>query len=1083
MIYLRSILCIILCGLTANCYSQLDDFTFNASATAETCTSNGLIEMVVANTIPDAEIRYKLYLAPDFENHIAETMTSSFLTLQSGSYRVRATQTLGSQSAFKQIDVVVEDLVEKLEFEMTDSAAIDCDVTATLTVNVTAGNPQFYEIISGPVTRSLQASNSFSNLPSGTYGVRVFDDCNDALVKEYTFLIGNNDFSIGAPVFPELFTSCSSVTITNQIGSNTSAPILYPLSVTYTVYAPNGSVSQTLLQTIASGPPNNLELIQEINLFGAQLFDVKIDVSDNCGNVFSEEFEIDPNPKLTVQEETAECGDLFFTLTLKNLLPPFTLNFSAPAGFNPGAFNTSYPGPFQTPTVTFGSLENTVPFGDYVVTVQDACGRTAELEFSFIEEPLKPTVNARNNGCGSTFGTVRILIPENRLITAINITDAPAAYPNPLPDNMISLVNAQGVFNHSNLPVGDYIFTVTDSCGDIYTVEVTVPAFVFGELVASTRPDCSPTSGAVRLSTTNGLLVSMKITAAPPAFSFVLPYNVSSNITSNGIFFMSDLPAGMYTFEATDNCGFTLVTTIEIFGYTRTSDGFQLNRKCGSFDITMDDTDTSITGKRFWLQKYFPETSTWGHPNTGAAFPEGTIPNSTNSRELMNSSTLLNLFLIGDFRVIKVFDSYDNGNPNAQCTDIYVEFTIAPELAILGAYNLSCDDGIGPNNVVIDVEGVAPFNFTMTEPMMVDNGENNTFINLTDGSYNFMVTDDCGNIKNVPVEIGTLLPLVRAIQPQSMLVCRTDGVQFAIFPLIDQTPQILGNQNPNTYLVTYHLTQAEANNGLNPLPDGYTNITNPQTIYARVTHKTLPLCYATTSFLIFAGDTPVLSPEYPVYLCEGFSKTLTADPGFSTYEWSTGETTQSITVTAGGTYTVTVKNVYQDFSCDTSKDFVVTESSKPVIENIDISDWNAAQNAVTILVNGSGSYVYSINNFTFQSSNIFTDLPAGVYTVYVKDEFGCGTDEKEFVLLDYPKFFTPNGDGYNDTWHVQFSSYEANLSVDIFDRFTKFVTRIKSGDAGWDGTYNGHELPSTDYWFVIERQDGTIYKGHFSLKR
>lgn len=1083
MLYLRYILCIFLYGLTANGYSQLNDFSFDITATAETCTSNGIIEMAVANTTPGAEIRYKLFLAPDFQNHIAETITSSFVTLNAGSYRVRATQTLGTQSNFKTKDIEVENLVEKLEFEMTDSAAIDCDLTATLTVIVTAGTPTLYEIISGPVTRPLQTSNEFTNLPSGTYGVRVFDDCNDALSKEYTFVIGNNDFSIGPPVFPEIFTSCTSVTITNQIGSNTAAPILYPLAVIYTVFAPDGTVSQNLSQTIASGPPNNLQLSQIINLFGDQLFTVKIDVSDNCANVFSEEFEIDPSPKLTVQEETAECGEVFFTLTLKNFMPPYNLTCTGPAGFNPVSFNTTYPGPFQTSVVTFGSLENTCPFGDYVVSVQDACGRTTQLEFSFIEKPLEPTVNTNNNGCDSSFGRVRIFIPDDRMIVAISMTDAPVEYTNALPDDMISLVNAQGVFIHPNLPVGNYTFNITDDCGDTYTVEVTVPAFVFGELVATTRPDCSPTSGAVRLSTSNGPLVNMNITAAPTAFTSNLPYDVSSNITSSGIFFMSDLPAGMYTFQGTDSCGFPLQINVEIFGYTRTSDGFQLNRKCGSFDITMDDTDESITGKQFWLQKYFPETSTWGHPNTGVAYAEGSIPNNTNSKELINSATLLNIFLIGDFRIIKVFDSYDNGNPNAQCTDLYVEFTIAPELAILGAYNLSCDDGIGPNNVVIDVEGVAPFNFTMTEPMFIDNGENNTFVNLTDGSYNFKVTDDCGNIKNVPVEIGTLLPLVRALQPQSMLVCRTDGVQFGVFPLVDQTPQILGNQNSNTYIVTYHLTQAEANNGSNPLPDGYTNISNPQTIYARVTHKTLPLCYATTSFNIFAGMTPLLSPVAPVYLCEGFSKVLTADAGYSAYEWSTGETTQSITITTDGTYTVTVKNVYQDLTCDASKDFVVIKSSKPVIESIDISDWNAVQDMVTVLVSGSGSYLYSIDNINFQSSNIFADLPAGVYTVYVKDDYGCGTADKEFVLLDYPKFFTPNGDGYNDTWHVQFSSYESNLSVDIFDRFTNFVARIKAGDSGWDGTYNGHELPSTDYWFVIERQDGSIYKGHFSLKR
>ena len=1083
MYYLRSILILLLCSLSSYSYSQLTAFSLDVIPTAETCTSNGSIQMNVSNPTAGSEIRYKLYLAPDFENHIAETMASSFLTLQAGTYRIRATQSLAGQFSMQEKDVVVDDLVEPLDYEMTDSVAFNCDVTATLTVIVLAGNPTFYEIISGPVLRPLQTSNEFTNLTSGTYLVRVFDDCNDALSKAYTFVIGNNDFSIGSPVLPEIFTSCSSVDITNQITSNTAAPILYPLVINYTVFAPDGSVAQNLSQNLSSGSASNLELLQNINLFGNQLFSVKIEVTDNCGNTFSEEFEINPNPKLIVQQQTADCGELFFTVTLTNYRPPFTLSFTAPTGFNPVSFNTNYPGPYQTSPVTFGSIDNTIPFGDYIVTVEDACGRTAQSDFSLIEKPLKPAVIAVNNGCNSNFGRVRILIPNSRKIVAISMTEAPAAFPGVLPVNMISFVNAAGVFNNPNLPVGEYTFFLTDSCGDTYTVVVKVPVFVFGALVATTRPDCNPSSGAVRLSTSNGPLVTMKITAAPPAFAFVLPYEVSTNITSNGIFVMSNLPAGIYTFEAADGCGFASQITVVIVGYTRNSDGFQINRKCELFDIIMNDTDESITGKQFWLQKYFTASSTWGHPYTGAAFVEGMIPTSTTGLELNNSSTLLNIFLSGDFRITKVFDSFDNGNPNAQCTDSYVAFTVAYELSILGAYNLSCDGGIGPDNVVIDVEGVAPFNFAMTAPSFLDNGANNTFANLADGSYNFQVTDDCGSIKNVPVEIGTLLPLVRAIEPKSMLVCRTDGVQFGVFPLIDQTPQILGNQNPNTYNITFHLTQLEANSGDNPLPDGYTNSSNPQTIYARVTHKTLPLCYATTSFLIFAGLTPSLSPVYPVFLCEGGTKTLTADAGYFNYEWSTGETTQSITITTIGTYTVTVKNTYQDFSCDASKSFVVTSSNKAVVESIDISDWSSSQNSVTVVVSGLGDYSYSIDNTNFQSSNIFINLLPGAYTVYVKDINGCGTTTAEFVLLNYPKFFSPNGDGYNDTWHIQFASFEPNLSVDIFDRYTKLITRLKSGDAGWDGTYNGHELPSTDYWFVVTRQNGVIYKGHFSLKR
>jgi gliding motility-associated-like protein len=1068
---------------TSASFSELSDFNLTVSMVDETCTNNGVLEMVATNTVPGAQISYQLFLAPDFNNSIAETTAISFSGLSAGNYRVVATQSNNSEVGTQQVDVEIVNLIETLDFFLEDSTGTDCDTTATLIVNVISGNPTFFEIIDGPETRPLQTDSEFSGLASGTYIIRVFDECDDALSKAYTFVLTNNDLNIGSPQLPDVYSSCTSVEFTSQIISNSIAPILYPLQIAYTVLAPDGTTAQVFTQTITTGPADVLELVQDVNLFGNQLFNINIEVTDNCSNVFTGEFEIDPNPKLSFEQQVAACGEVFFEISVTNYFPPFTLNFTEPSDFNPLLFNSNYPNPFSESPVTFGSIENTVSFGLYFVSVEDGCGRTAELEFSLASQALRPNVVALNNGCASVFGTVQIQIPGDRLIVSIIMTEAPATYPEVPPNDVMIFVNSMGVFFNNNLPIGDYVFLITDSCGDDYTVELTIPAFVFGQLAAVTRPNCDPTTGSVRLSTSNGALVTVSITNAPTTFLETLPYNVNFNIDSSGILYMSNLPAGNYTFAATDSCGFDLAVDVQIFGYTSSSNGFFITRKCGAFDITMNDTDETITGKTFWLQKFFPATNTWGHPNTAVPFTQGTIPDSSNSRELLNQATVLNIFLVGDFRIIKVFESFNNGNANSKCQDLYVEFTVAPELIIAGIFNLNCTNGTGPNDVVIDVIGVQPFNFQITAPFMLDNGTDNVFSNLPQDVYNFRVTDNCGNIKNISIEIGTLLPLARANIPQSMLVCRNDSGQFGVFPLVNQTPQVLGNQNPNNYNVTYHLSQAEADSGQNSLPDGYTNEVNPQTIYVRVQHKTIILCYATTSFTVFAGATPVLTAVDPVFVCEGFTKLLTADAGFSEYEWSTGEITQSILVSEAGTYTVTVKNVYQDFSCDASKSFVVMASSPATIKTVETSDWSDANNTVVVLLTVSGDYTYSLDNLNFQTSNTFTDLLPGIYTVYVKDENKCGTVEEDFVLLNYPKFFTPNSDGYNDTWQIKFSAAEQKLNVDIFDRFGKFMIRLKGGETGWDGTYNGYEAPSTDYWFVVTRQDGKTYKGHFSLKR
>jgi gliding motility-associated-like protein len=92
----------------------------------------------------------------------------------------------------------------------------------------------------------------------------------------------------------------------------------------------------------------------------------------------------------------------------------------------------------------------------------------------------------------------------------------------------------------------------------------------------------------------------------------------------------------------------------------------------------------------------------------------------------------------------------------------------------------------------------------------------------------------------------------------------------------------------------------------------------------------------------------------------------------------------------------------------------------------------------------------------------------------------CATSSEEF---SYPKFFTPNGDGHNDTWNIQFSDLEKNTIVKIFDRYGKLLKELGYNSNGWDGSYTGQELPATDYWFVVTRENGKEYRGHFSLKR
>jgi gliding motility-associated-like protein len=89
----------------------------------------------------------------------------------------------------------------------------------------------------------------------------------------------------------------------------------------------------------------------------------------------------------------------------------------------------------------------------------------------------------------------------------------------------------------------------------------------------------------------------------------------------------------------------------------------------------------------------------------------------------------------------------------------------------------------------------------------------------------------------------------------------------------------------------------------------------------------------------------------------------------------------------------------------------------------------------------------------------------------------------EISVLGIPNYFTPNGDGYHDYWNMEGLGQRTNAKILIFDRFGKLIKQVSPQSEGWDGTYAGNPLPSTDYWYSIELTDGRVLKGHFTLKR
>ena len=104
---------------------------------------------------------------------------------------------------------------------------------------------------------------------------------------------------------------------------------------------------------------------------------------------------------------------------------------------------------------------------------------------------------------------------------------------------------------------------------------------------------------------------------------------------------------------------------------------------------------------------------------------------------------------------------------------------------------------------------------------------------------------------------------------------------------------------------------------------------------------------------------------------------------------------------------------------------------------------------------------------------------------FVRDKNDCGIAEELVSVIGFPRFFTPNNDGYNDTWQVKGvnAQFQPNTLIYIYDRYGKLISQIDPAGLGWNGIQNGRPLPNDDYWFSITLEDGRIFKDHFSLKR
>lgn len=427
------------------------------------------------------------------------------------------------------------------------------------------------------------------------------------------------------------------------------------------------------------------------------------------------------------------------------------------------------------------------------------------------------------------------------------------------------------------------------------------------------------------------------------------------------------------------------------------------------------------------------------------------------------------------------------------CT-AYKSFNIIinPTPAAIPSQITQCDFGVFP-------DGLTTFNLTQANSSLT-NGDNSMatefYLNATDAAnsqnkQNALLFNNTSNPQILTVKVInpntncyslTQLTLNVSVNPTTTVTLQNcdDSVEdgTTTFNLVDAGFEVNGNT------VVYYNSSNDALLEQNPIT---ANQFSNQDVYARVENNND--CVGIHIIRLEVLPLPQVSIETEGVLCANQTNrsvtlnAIVASSGNYQFSWSPNRaTSQNITIFQPDDYTVTVTNVAT--GCMQTATAHVEASQAPIVQTLNVVDL-VQVNSITVMVSGNGDYWYSLDDGIYQQSNFFDNVLPGQHTVSIQDNNGCGTVEQTVFVLGIPKYFTPNGDGFQDYWQIRGldPKISAPIKIYIFNRYGKLLKQMSALGEGWDGTYNGKLLPGDDYWYSIQFTDGRSAKGHFTLKR
>ncbi|PQB04598.1 T9SS type B sorting domain-containing protein [Aureitalea marina] len=393
-------------------------------------------------------------------------------------------------------------------------------------------------------------------------------------------------------------------------------------------------------------------------------------------------------------------------------------------------------------------------------------------------------------------------------------------------------------------------------------------------------------------------------------------------------------------------------------------------------------------------------------------------------------------------------------------------------------------------------DGRSIFNLNEAIPLLVDNPLGytaNFFLTLDDAIENAQNIDPIGyaNTEDGQIiyarvfqdalcfeiaEVRLLVEPMSQLEDRVMPACNRSAGPLVVIIEVGDLLETLSEEFPGSD-ITFFPTRQDALLETEVVTDEFRiPITAAPEIYFRV--EDLNACAFIGKIDLEILFSPNIEDQQVVLCPNEPSVTISPGPDFLRYEWSTGETTPSIDVSVPGTYEVTVFN---GADCDDTAIIEVTRPDVPMSLEVVVRDFSD-NNQILVEIDQPDAYQYGLDDNALQSSPVFDDLAVGPYTVFVWRE-GCLIYEETVLVGGPPNFFTPNNDGFHDLWQITARRELQDARISIFDRFGKMIKQMRGDNMGWDGTYLGNPLPSSDYWYRIVLNDGRTVTGNFSLKR